>query len=215
MTEEGSMPPVKSAHPNGEAWTVAIYMNADGSSGSNDLDQVAIRELGDIVRTASAARTGKPNPIKVAVQLDLHRIDGMLRLTVEDEGNVNGLFYPEANVAGEDTLKNFFEWVSTACRSDRYLVLFAAIGVVVFVARAAARYCWSAPGRRRRLIVAAIVLLGACAALVPWVFADLDPPWSESPAGIFVYLGKAALAGSLGLVGLGALIGALMPARHS
>ena len=98
---------------------------------------------------------------------------------------------------------------------DRYLVLFAAIGVVAFVARAAAAYARSAPGRRRRLIVAGLVLIGVCAALVPWVFAKLDPPLSESPAGVFVYLGKAALAGSFGLVGLGALIGALMPARHS
>jgi hypothetical protein len=96
---------------------------------------------------------------------------------------------------------------------DRYLVFFAAIGVVAFVARASSAYCRSAPGRRRRLIVAALVLLGAGAALVPWVLADLDPPLSESPAGIFVYLGKAALAGSFGLVGLGALIGALIPAR--
>ena len=96
---------------------------------------------------------------------------------------------------------------------DRYLVLFAAIGVVALVARAAAAYARSAPGRRRRLIIASLVLLGVCAALVPWVLARLDPPLSESPAGVFVYLGKAALAGSLGLAGLGALIGALIPAR--
>ena len=97
---------------------------------------------------------------------------------------------------------------------DRYLVLFAAIGVVVFVARASAAYCRSAPGRRRRLIVAALVLLGVCAALIPWVLAKLDPPLSESPAGIFVYLGKAALAGSFGLVGLGTLAGAMMSAKR-
>jgi len=98
---------------------------------------------------------------------------------------------------------------------DRYLVPFAALAIVALVARAAAAYARSAPGRRRRVIVAGLVLVGLCGALVPWVFADFDPPLSESPAGVFVYLGKTALAGSFGLVGLGALIGALMPARHS
>jgi hypothetical protein len=51
------------------------------------------------------------------------------------------------------------------------------------------------------------------ALLVPWLLADLDPPFSESPAGIFVYLGKAAIVGSLGLAGLGTLIGALAVRR--
>src|SRR6188472_2887561 len=115
---------VGSAPANVESWTVAIYMNADGSSGSSDLDQVAIRELGEIVRTATTRKKGQRNRITVAVQLDLHGIDGMLRMTVEDDGKLKGLFYPEANVAHKDTLEDFFEWVSDACPSERYMVLF-------------------------------------------------------------------------------------------
>ena len=76
-----------------KTWTVAIYMTADGSSGSNDLDQVAIRELGDIVLAASTApngnKTGAPiDHINVAVQLDLSGVNGMLQMTVENDGNV-------------------------------------------------------------------------------------------------------------------------------
>lgn len=96
---------------------------------------------------------------------------------------------------------------------ERLLPLLAAIAFVVVVYRKVAARCRDDPSRRIRFIVGALAALGLGAALIPWVLADLKPPWSESPAGIFVYLGKAAVAGSLLLAGLGALIGALAPGR--
>jgi hypothetical protein len=57
-------------------------------------------------------------------------------------------------------------------------------------------------------------VLALAALLVPWLLAKLDPPYSESPAGIFVYLGKAAVVGSLALVGLGTLTGAIAAGRR-
>jgi hypothetical protein len=83
-------------------WTVAIYMAADGRSGSSDLDQVAIRELGSIVE---AART--QSNVNVAVQLDLHGVAGSLRLLAGPEPKVQGKFGPELNAAKKDTLRNF------------------------------------------------------------------------------------------------------------
>src|SRR6476619_1038401 len=85
-----------------KTWTVAIYMTADGSSGSNDLDQVAIRELGDIVLAASTPPNGNKNGapidhINVAVQLDLSGVNGMLQMTVEKNGDVRGRFLEEKN----------------------------------------------------------------------------------------------------------------------
>ena len=96
---------------------------------------------------------------------------------------------------------------------DRLLLPLAAIAVVVFSYRAAAARCRRAPSQRAGHIVGSIAALVVAALLVPWVPAKLNPPWSESPAGIFVYLGKAALVGGLGLVGLGTLAGALVPGR--
>jgi hypothetical protein len=94
---------------------------------------------------------------------------------------------------------------------DRLLLPIAAMVVVVASYRAAAARCRRAPSRRAGYIVASLAALAVAASLVPWVLAKLDPPWSESPAGIFVYLGKAAVVGGRGLVALGTLAGALVP----
>ena len=96
---------------------------------------------------------------------------------------------------------------------DRLLLPLIAIAIVVFSYRAAARRVRNVPRRRTGYIASAIVALVVAGLLVPWVLAKLNPPWSESPAGIFVYLGKAAIVGGLGLVGLGTLAGALVPGR--
>lgn len=96
---------------------------------------------------------------------------------------------------------------------DRLLLPAAAIVVVVVTYRAAAAHCRRAPSHRAGYIVASVAALIVAALLVPWVLAKLNPPWSESPAGVFVYLGKAAVAGTLGLVGLGTLAGAIVPGR--
>ncbi len=102
-------------------------------------------------------------------------------------------------------------WISVS--PDRLLLPAAAIVVVVLSDRAAAARVRNAPQRRAGDIAGAIAALVVAALLVPWVLAKLNPPWSESPAGIFVYLGKAAIVGGLGLVGLGTLAGALVPGR--
>ena len=95
----------------------------------------------------------------------------------------------------------------------RLLLPVAAIVVLVFSYRAAAARVRSAPHHRAGFMIGAIVALVVAGLLVPWVLAKLNPPWSESPAGIFVYLGKAAIVGGLGLVALGTLAGALVPGR--
>ena len=69
------------------------------------------------------------------------------------------------------------------------------------------------PSERPRFMIGAIVILCLAGLLVPWVLAKLDPPWSESPAGIFVYLGKALVVGVPGLMALGALAGAIAAGR--
>lgn len=96
---------------------------------------------------------------------------------------------------------------------DRLLLPIVAIVVVVVSYRAAAARCRRAPSHRAWYIMGSIAALAGAALLVPWLLAKLNPPWSESPAGIFVYLGKAAVVGGLGLVGLGTLAGAIVPGR--
>ena len=96
---------------------------------------------------------------------------------------------------------------------DRLLPLFVAIAVVITGYRMSSARCRLVPSRRRWIILGSIGALVVAALLVPWVLAKLDPPWSESPAGIFVYLGKALIVGILGLGALGALIGAIAPGR--
>jgi hypothetical protein len=93
----------------------------------------------------------------------------------------------------------------------RLLLPLAAIAIVIVAYRTAAARCREAPRRRPWVITGSVGALGLAASLIPWLFADLEPPYSESPAGIFVYLGKALVVGFLGLGGLGALIGAIAP----
>jgi len=95
----------------------------------------------------------------------------------------------------------------------RYLLPLAAIALVVAVYRRVVARCREQPDRRSWFIIGSLAALGLAALLVPWVLAKLNPPYSESPAGIFVYLGKAAVVGFLVLVGLGTLIGAIASAR--
>lgn len=96
---------------------------------------------------------------------------------------------------------------------SRFLVLGALAAIVVAGFRVAAAQCRQDPGRRPWFITASIVILCLAGLLVPWVLAKLDPPWSESPSGILVYLGKALVVGVPGLLALGALLGAILPGR--
>src|SRR5262245_12725301 len=72
--------PVPSA---GKEWTVAIYMVADGPSGSRSLDEVAARELRAIFDAAVPENGVQPlERIAVSVQVDLSDQDGIIRWTV-------------------------------------------------------------------------------------------------------------------------------------
>jgi hypothetical protein len=97
---------------------------------------------------------------------------------------------------------------------DRLAIpLAAAIAIVVIAYRTAAARCREVPGRRPWLAVASVAAIGVAAMLVPWLFSKLDPPYSESPAGIFVYLWRLAVVGLLALGGLGTLIGVAAAGR--
>ena len=97
---------------------------------------------------------------------------------------------------------------------DRLILPLAAMAAIVVVAyRQTAKRCREVESRRPWFIAGSVAALVLAALLVPWLFADLDPPYSESPAGILVYLGRGAVVGLLGLGGLGALIGAIFPGR--
>jgi len=97
---------------------------------------------------------------------------------------------------------------------DRLAVpLAAAIAVVIVAYRTAEARRREVPGRRPWLAVASVAAIGIAALLVPWLLSKLDPPYSESPAGIFVYLYRLAVVGLLALGGLGTLLGVVMAGR--
>ena len=96
---------------------------------------------------------------------------------------------------------------------DRLVIpLAAAIAVVIVAYRTAAARC-EVPARRPWLTAASVAALGIAALLVPWLLAKLDPPYSESPAGIFVQLGTLAVVALLALGGLGTLLGSIAAGR--
>ena len=115
---------------NTKAWTVAIYMAADGRSGSKDLDQVAVRELTQIVQAAcTETESGGETHclaknIHVAVQLDMHDVAGTLRFHVQEDGQVIGAALQEEDTATPEALGRFMKWVATDCPARHYLFLF-------------------------------------------------------------------------------------------
>lgn len=92
---------------------------------------------------------------------------------------------------------------------NRTTLIFVLVAIVFLGYRDVRARCRRAPRLRPWFIGGSIATLGVAGVLVPWVLSDLKPPWSESPAGILVYLGKGMLVGVPGLVALGALAGAI------
>ena len=90
----------------------------------------------------------------------------------------------------------------------------APVALLVVVYRTVARCCGRKPGWRRWFLLAGAVTLCLAGRLVPWVFAKLEPPFSESPVGLFIILGKILVVGSLLLVAVGTLLGAALPSRR-
>jgi hypothetical protein len=69
-------------------------------------------------------------------------------------------------------------------------------------------WCRVAPERRPWLIAGAIASLVLVAIAVPRIF-ELKPPYSESPAGIFVILARGLPLGFVAVVAIATLIGAV------
>ncbi len=67
-------------------------------------------------------------------------------------------------------------------------------------------------GSRRYIWIGAAIALVTAAVMVPWLYAPLSPPWSESPAGLLLVLGKAMVILLLSLGAVGALLGTLFVA---
>jgi len=95
----------------------------------------------------------------------------------------------------------------------RLLLLLLAIALFAVIYRFVAMGCGRKPALRLWFLAGGVIALCLAALLVPWVLAKLEPPWSESPAGLFVILGKLLVVGFLGLFALGALLGAAIPIR--
>jgi hypothetical protein len=105
----------KTARPT-KAWTVMIYMIADDPGGGELLDQVANRELDQIIHATLGTTRDK---LYVTVQVDFRSQPDVWRRVVGE----GAWAQPESNAADPETLYGYFEWVSRVCPADRYLLM--------------------------------------------------------------------------------------------
>jgi len=88
-----------------------------------------------------------------------------------------------------------------------------AVGLFGFVGVSAGKvvrgWCSERPGYRPVVVILAAITLVAVGLRIPGI-GDLEPPWSESPSGIFLIIGRFFVYGSLAATALGALVGAVM-----
>jgi hypothetical protein len=77
------------------------------------------------------------------------------------------------------------------------LALGTMLAVTVF--RTVRTWCRIAPGRRPWLIALSLGALMAVAFVVPHI-GELEPPWSESPSGLFLVLARVLVLGSVAVV---------------
>jgi len=89
-------------------------------------------------------------------------------------------------------------------------IIGVAVLAIVYAYSLAARRCRLAPRLRVWLILASVCALGGVVLLVPWAFR-LKPPWSESPAGLFLILARIIPLGLIGSGAVGAILGAAFP----
>ena len=99
-----------------KAWTVMIYMIADDPGGGELLDQVANRELDQIIHATLDTPRDK---LYVAVQLDFRSQPDVWRRVVGE----GAWAQPESNAADPETLYGYFEWASRMCPADHYLLM--------------------------------------------------------------------------------------------
>jgi Clostripain family len=105
----------KTARPT-KAWTVMIYMIADDPAGGELLDQVANRELDQIIHATLGTARDK---LYVAAQLDFRSQPDVWRRVVGE----GAWAQPESNAADPETLYGYFEWVSQMCPANHYLLM--------------------------------------------------------------------------------------------
>ena len=72
--------------------------------------------------------------------------------------------------------------------------------------------CQRRPGLRPWLMAAAVVVLVLVAVRIPRI-GDLEPPWSESPSGIFLIAARVAVLGALLVAGVATIAAASVPLR--
>jgi hypothetical protein len=81
-----------------------------------------------------------------------------------------------------------------------------AVGIPVF--RVARRRARRSGGIRALMIVGGLVVLGGATALWPWVF-HLEPPWSESPSGLILIVGRGVPLGLVSIAAAATFVGAV------
>ena len=80
-----------------------------------------------------------------------------------------------------------------------------AVGIPIF--RAARRRARGSGGSRAVMIAGALGVLGGATALWPWVF-HLEPPWSESPSGLILIVGRGVPVGLISVAAAATFLGA-------
>jgi hypothetical protein len=99
------------------SWTVLVYLIADDPQGGELFDQVAHRELDNIVYGTIAA--DKNDRLNVAVQVDFRNQPYVWRRIIR-EGTWE---QPESNAADPATLYGFFEWAARKCPAENYALI--------------------------------------------------------------------------------------------
>jgi protein-S-isoprenylcysteine O-methyltransferase Ste14 len=80
------------------------------------------------------------------------------------------------------------------------------LGLIAIPAgRTVLRWSRAAPHWRPGIVVASVVVLGLVGVQVPGI-GDLNPPWSESPSGLLVIMGRVLVLGLLAAVALAAVV---------
>jgi hypothetical protein len=80
-----------------------------------------------------------------------------------------------------------------------------AVGIPIF--RAARRRARRSGATRGLMVAGALGVLGGATVLWPWVF-HLEPPWSESPSGLILIIGRGVPLGLISIAAVAIFLGA-------
>ncbi len=122
-------PTAKSAQPTPErkAWTILLYMVADGPSGNRALDDIALREIASVVHGVQSRDAHGHRPlddIYVAVQVDLRSLDGTFRYIANEDEPFKVEQLAETIATSPKTVIDYLSWVEASCPADHHLVVF-------------------------------------------------------------------------------------------